>query len=75
MRRKAPVGPWIVDFFVPSRRLAIVIAPETGQPGADHPPPGALEGMGFRVLRPQVADLHPHALPAFLSHLAARVTP
>ena len=75
IRRKAPVGPWIVDFLIPSRRMAICLAPETATPGSDHPPPGALERMGYAVLRPSGAELSPGRLPAFLRHLATRVTP
>ena len=74
IRRKAPVGPWIVDFLVPSRRLAICLQPETANPGTDHPPPGALERMGYAVLRPSTAELSPERLPAFLRLLAARTT-
>ena len=75
IRRKAPVGPWITDFLIPSRRIAICIHPETVGTGVDHPPPGALEGAGYVVLRPVAADLAPDRLPAFLRLLAARVTP
>ena len=74
IRRKAPIGPWIADFVIPSRRIAIVIQPETHQSGIDHPPAGALERLGYMVLRPSAAELAPQALPAFLRHLAARVT-
>lgn len=75
IRRKAPVGPWIVDFLIPSRRVAICLQPETTNPGADHPPPGALEDMGYAVLRPTVTELSPGRLPAFLRLLTTRVTP
>jgi|GEM_PF-6912932 len=74
IRRKAPVGPWIADFLIPSRRLAICLQPETSSPGSDHPPPGALERMGYTVLRPTTAELSPERLPAFLRRLAERVT-
>ena len=77
IRRKAPVGPWIADFLIPSRRIAICILPETAGTGADHPPHGALERLGYVVLRPAAADLTPARLPTFLRLLAAtaRVTP
>ena len=75
VRRKAPVGPWIADFLIPSRRIAVIVLPETVQPGTDHPPPGALERLGYTVLRPAAADLLPQTLPAFLRLLAARAKP
>lgn len=75
VRRKAPVGPWLADFLIPSRRLAILVQPETAQPGTDHPPPGALERLGYTVLRPAPTDLLSPHLSAFLRHLAARAKP
>ncbi len=75
IRRKAPVGPWIADFLIPSRRIAICVLPETALWGTDHAPPGALERLGYRVLRPSAQDLSGPNIAAFLHSLAARVTP
>ncbi len=75
VRRKAPVGPYIADFLIPSRRIAICILPETALRGCDHPPPGALEQLGYSVLRPSADDLRAPHIAAFLHRLAARVTP
>ncbi len=75
VRRKAPVGPWIADFLIPARRIAICILPETAFRGSDHPPPGALERLGYTVLRPSANDLSGSHIAAFLHRLAARVTP
>ncbi|MCZ8336092.1 MAG: DUF559 domain-containing protein [Rhodobacteraceae bacterium] len=74
IRRKSPIGPWIADFVIPARRIAICIHPETAGTGQDHPPPGALERMGYTVLRPYAADLAPDTLPLFLRHLSRKVT-
>lgn len=75
VRRKAPVGPWIADFLIPSHRIAICIQPETAAMGQDHPPPGTLEALGYTVLRPTASDLAPTGLPSFLHTLSRRVTP
>lgn len=75
VRRKAPVGPYIADFLIPSRRIAICILPETALWGTDHPPPGALERLGYSVLRPTADDLSGPQIATFLHRLAARVTP
>lgn len=74
IRRKAPIGAWIADFVIPTRRIAICVQPETAGIGEDHPPPGALEDLGYTVLRPGPADLTAAALPLFLRHLSQRVT-
>lgn len=74
IRRKSPIGPWIADFVIPARRIAICIHPETTGTGQDHPPPGALERLGYTVLRPSAADLAPDTLPLFLRHLSRKVT-
>lgn len=74
VRRKAPVGPYIADFLIPSRRIAICILPETTLRGSDHPPPGALEQLGYTVLRPSADALRGQHIADFLHRLAARVT-
>lgn len=74
IRRKAPVGPWIADFVIPAYRIVICIQPETAGTGKDHPPPGALEPLGYTVLRPGADDLSPQALPLFLRQLSRKVT-
>lgn len=75
IRRKAPIGPWIADFVIPARSIAICIQPETAGTGQDHPPPGALERLGYIVLRPSPADLTAARLPLFLHALSRKVTP
>lgn len=75
IRRKAPIGPWIADFVIPGRRIAICIQPETAGTGQDHPPPGALERLGYSVLRPSPADLTATRLSLFLQALSRKVTP
>lgn len=74
IRRKAPIGPWIADFVIPAHRIAICIQPETAGIGQDHPPPAALERLGYTILRPAASDLTGAALPLFLRHLSQRVT-
>lgn len=75
IRRKAPVGLWIADFLIPAHRIAICIRPETAGTGQDHPPPDALERLGYTVLRPSGTDLTAEGLPLFLRYLSRKVTP
>lgn len=71
VRRKAPVGHWIADFLIPAHRIAICIDPDTAQTGTDHPPHGALEPLGFTVLRVRQTDILTN-LPRVLRTVAER---
>jgi very-short-patch-repair endonuclease len=60
-RRQHPVGPYILDFYCPSARLAIEVdgfAHDTvAQVGHDERRDGFLAGRGIRVLRITAADV------------------
>lgn len=60
-RRQHPVGPYVVDFYCPSRKLMIEIdglAHDMGdRPARDLARTADLEGRGFRVLRIAASDV------------------
>ena len=73
IRRQAPIGPYIVDFLIPSRNL--VIEADGGQhfnPGADALRTAYLVARGYRVLRFTNRDILTN-LPGVLARLADEV--
>ncbi len=72
VRRQAPLGPWIVDFVIPSRRFVIELLDETHDRAVDRAPAAGLAILGYRCvyLRPSdvLADL-----PAILHRLAEEI--
>jgi very-short-patch-repair endonuclease len=60
-RRQHPVGPYVVDFYCPSRKLVIEIdglAHDMGdRPTRDLARTADLEGRGYRVLRIPASDV------------------
>lgn len=74
-RRQHPVGPYILDFYSPSARLAIEVdgaAHDVGDnPRRDARRDAWLSGRGIRVLRIPAAELYGDIEPAFLAIVAA----
>ena len=72
VRRQAPIGPWIVDFLIPSHRLVIELTDETTHRASDKAPAAGLARFGYRCLY-----LHPDDvlinLPAALHRLAKEI--
>jgi len=73
IRRQAPVGPYIVDFLIPSRNLVIEAdGAQHYDPGADALRTAYLTARGYRVLRFSNADILTN-LPGVLARLAEEV--
>jgi very-short-patch-repair endonuclease len=73
IRRQAPIGPYVVDFLIPARRLVIEV--DGGHHAAyatDIARDAWLAACGYRTLRLRNSDVL-HNLPGVLAHLAEEV--
>mgnify|MGYP006175933347 CR=1 FL=1 len=69
VRRQAPVGPYIVDFLIPARRLILELDGGQHGPEQDAARDRWLAGQGFRVLRVWNSDVRGN-LPGVMQMIA-----
>lgn len=69
VRRQAPVGPFIVDFLIPSRRLVIEADGAHHDPASDTIRDAQLSALGYRTLRLTNHDIRTN-LPGVLARIA-----
>ncbi|MAQ83954.1 MAG: hypothetical protein CMH12_12055 [Maritimibacter sp.] len=73
VRRQAPIGPYIVDFLIPSRRLVIEVdGGQHAQNPRDHVRDAWLTAKGYTVLRYWNPDVLTN-LPGVLEDLRLRL--
>ena len=72
VRRQVPVGPWIVDFLIPSRRFVIDLLDETHDRAVDRAPAAGLAMLGYRSLHLRPEDVLAD-LPVTLRRLAKEI--
>ncbi|NBE07494.1 endonuclease domain-containing protein [Paragemmobacter ruber] len=72
VRRQAPVGPWIVDFAIPSRRIAIDLLDKTHDHAADRAPAAGLARLEYRLIHLAPGDVLAD-LSAVLRRLAEEI--
>ncbi|QPH52579.1 endonuclease domain-containing protein [Pontivivens ytuae] len=69
IRRQAPIGPWIVDFVCPAKRLILEVDGDTHDPAEDLRRDADLAARGYRVLRVSNHDVFT-SLDGVLAQLA-----
>ncbi len=73
VRRQAPVGPYIVDFLIPSCRLILEADGAHHNPAADAARDAYLSARGYRILRLTNHDILTN-LPGTLARIAEEAT-
>ncbi|MDJ1008858.1 MAG: DUF559 domain-containing protein [Paracoccaceae bacterium] len=73
VRRQAPIGPYIVDFLIPSRRTVIEVDGGHHDAATDAARTAFLNAKGYRVLRLWNLDVLTNT-EGVLAHLAAELT-
>jgi very-short-patch-repair endonuclease len=72
IRRQAPVGPYVVDFLCPSRRVVLEVGGDTHGPGSDSAREAWLSAQGYKIVRVRNEDVMRN-LSGVLEHLVSEL--
>lgn len=72
IRRQAPIGPYVVDFLCPSRRVVLEVDGDTHWSGTVDARDAWLSAQGYRVVRVRNEDVMRN-LAGVLAHLASEL--